>query len=134
MSARVRMMWRGSFMSGGLKKIAGGRRDVAGFGGCGLRQFGGVQDARLGDVGVLVGEFAADEAESFEDGGLAGGARAGERVEHHAARRRHQTAQVAHEVGRLHRLRGVRVRDTHPILLSEMLLQLRRQLVELLLR
>ena len=33
--ARRLMIW--AVMSGGLEKIAGGRRDVAGFGGCGLR-------------------------------------------------------------------------------------------------
>ena len=100
-----------------------------------------MDDARFCDVGIaervaslVLIQFAADELEALQHGGLAGRAGAGEGVEHNTAGWRHQPAQVAHEVGRLHRLRGVRVRDTHPILLSEVLLQLRRQLVELLLR
>ena len=88
----------------------------------------------LGDRQVLRIHFDAHEMESLSHGGLAGAAAPHERVEHHAARWRYKPAQVAHEVGWLDRLRGVRVRDTHPILLSEVLLQLRRQLVELLLR
>ena len=93
-----------------------------------------VRYSRFGNFQIFGFAFNTNKAETFEHGGFACAARTHKRIKDNSTGRGHQSAQIAHQIGRLDRLRGVRVRDTHPILLSEMLLQLRRHLVELLLR
>ena len=60
-----------------------------------------VLDPGTGDRRVLWRQLAPDEPEAFQDSRLARRPRPHKRLMHHTARRRHQAAQVAHQVGGL---------------------------------